>query len=360
MAQQDTAAPAGTLPPPDTKGLVPPDEAFWIRYSPNHEFPLSSVSSVAVHILALVLLLIFGWLAANVFEKPIHRPPVEAVRFEGGGGGKKTGVGGGPGVDKAAPQEANAEFDPKANPDNLPEPDRRVNLDRIKAPDFQNRFDPEALRILNQPNPPPNLGKIALLDESVRRKIQPGKPQTAGQGDGGSGRGGGKGDGDGTGTGSGRGPGDGKGTLTQREKRMLRWTMLFTTDNGRDYLAQLRGLKAILAIPVKETAEGREYKIIHDLNPPAQLVDEDIGKIQRIYWIDDKPGSVRDIMGALGLAIRPTHFVAFMPEELENKLFELEKARAGGRPEDQINETKFKVIRVGDRYEPQVDRISFK
>src|SRR5262249_13837392 len=110
----------------------------------------------------------------------------------------------------------------------------------------------------------------------------------------------------------------------------------------------------------KETAEGREYKIVRDLNSPAQLLDEDIGKIQRIYWIDDKPGSVRDMMGALGLAIRPSHFVAFMPEELENKLFELEKARAGGRPEAQINETKSRAVRTGTRCEPRVDRISYK
>jgi hypothetical protein len=194
----------------------------------------------------------------------------------------------------------------------------------------------------------------------VRRKIQPGKPQNAGAGGGGTGSGGGTGDGKGTGEGDGSGPGKGSGTLTQREKRMLRWTMLFSTNNGPDYLAQLRGLDAILAIPVKETAEGREYKLVRNLNSPAQLLDEDIGKIQRIYWIDDKPGSVRDMMAALGLSIRPSHFVAFMPEKLENKLFELEKAKAGGRSEDQINETKFKILRVGDHYEPVVDRISFK
>jgi hypothetical protein len=361
MAQQAPAAPANPAPAADTKGLVPPDEAFWIRYSPHHELPLSSVSSFAIHALIIGLLLLLAYPLAHLFVKPLHRPAVEAVRFEsGGGGGKAHGVGGGKGVDTRPPEEAGKEI--SNNPDENPpaETTRRPDLDRIKAPDFQARFDPEAIRYINQPNPPPNLGKIALLDESVRRKIQPGKPQNAGKGGGGSGSGGGTGDGRGKGEGDGSGDGKGKGTLTQREKRMLRWTMLFSTNNGPDYLAQLRGLGAILAIPVKETAEGREYKIVRNLNSPAQLLDEDIGNIQRIYWIDDKPPAVRDIMGALGLSIRPSHFVAFMPEELENKLFELERARAGGRPEEKINETKFRVVRTAKGYEPQVETITFK
>src|SRR5262249_40290023 len=93
---------------------------------------------------------------------------------------------------------------------------------------------------------------------------------------------------------------------------------------------------------------------------PAQLLTEDIGKIQRIYWIDDKAGSVAQMMTALGLSIRPSHFVAFMPEKLEEQLFELEKKAAKGRTEDQINETKFKVKRVGDHYEPELTNITFK
>jgi hypothetical protein len=43
--------------------------------------------------------------------------------------------------------------------------------------------------------------------------------------------------------------------------------------------------------------------------------------------------------------VRPRYFVAFMPPELEKKLFEMEKAAAEGRAEDDIRETKFKVVR---------------
>jgi len=141
---------------------------------------------------------------------------------------------------------------------------------------------------------------------------------------------------------------------------MLRWSMLFNSNSGPDYLSQLQGLGAILAIPIREDKNGPEYRIVRDLSArPAKLINEDISKIQRIYWIDDKPQSVQDVMAVLGHPeLRPSHFVAFMPEELEQKLFRLEKAyldkHRKGRTEDDIVETKFKINHTRGGYEPEV------
>ncbi len=146
---------------------------------------------------------------------------------------------------------------------------------------------------------------------------------------------------------------------TPHHKRQVPGKMLFETSNGQDYRNQLRALGAILAIPERE-GPNPKYLVLRKLTSPAQLVEEDVSKIKRIYWIDGRPESVRALMGALGLAITPSHFVAFMPEEVENKLFELEKARAGGRPEDDIQETTFRIKRLGDRYEPELIAIKFK
>jgi len=80
---------------------------------------------------------------------------------------------------------------------------------------------------------------------------------------------------------------------------------------------------------------------------PTQLLDEDISKIQCIYWIDDKPQSVMEVMGELGVPYRPRRFVAFMPYELEKKLYQREqeymKARYGSYNEERIYETRFRV-----------------
>jgi hypothetical protein len=360
MAQQLPAAPEKAAPAADPRGLVPPDEAFWVRYSPHAEMPLSGVSSFALHALIFGLLLLCAYPLSFLFNKPVHQVPVEAVRFDvGGGGGNLKGEGDGPGGPRTRPPEevGGNETNPQENPSK--DPLKQPELDRPRLPELAKQYNPESLRILNQPNPPPNITAFTKLSEDARKALALGPRHDPGKGRGGEGSGGGAGSG--RGTGEGNATGEGKANLTQREKRMLRWTMLFTTENGNDYLKQLRGLGAILAIPVKEAGGERDYKIVRDLSSkPAELLTEDIGKIQRIYWIDDKPGSVAQMMTALGLTIRPSHFVAFMPEKLEDQLFDLEKKAAKGRSEDQIAETRFKVKRVGDRYEPELTHISFK
>src|SRR5262245_50470153 len=83
--------------PATPKGLIPPDERFWVRYSPHHELPLSGVSSFAVHALVIGLLLLCAYPLAHLFTRPAHSVPVEAVQLEPGGGPRHAG-GEGPGV----------------------------------------------------------------------------------------------------------------------------------------------------------------------------------------------------------------------------------------------------------------------
>jgi hypothetical protein len=157
--------------------------------------------------------------------------------------------------------------------------------------------------------------------------------------------------------GQGVGPGSG-GTrgkiLTEHDRRMLRWSIRFNTQNGADYLRQLKGLGAILAVPFSDGPKP-QYKVIRDLDQrPPRLLDEDLSRINRIYWNDDKPASVAGVMEALGLQVmHPSHFVALLPPQLEQKLFELE-LRFKGLREDEIHETMFEVIKTARGYEPRV------
>src|SRR5207253_1778567 len=94
MATISSASP--NKAPSATKLPVPPEERFWQRYSPHYEFPLSSVSSVAIHVLVLVLLFFVGkYLIDRLTEtkKPLGEIGVVVV---GGGGGNPKGQGGGP------------------------------------------------------------------------------------------------------------------------------------------------------------------------------------------------------------------------------------------------------------------------
>jgi hypothetical protein len=69
-ANTKAKAPVATATGPNRQ---PPEEEFWVRYSPHHELPLSSVTSVALHILAIVFLALIGWIAVNFFDD--NKPP---------------------------------------------------------------------------------------------------------------------------------------------------------------------------------------------------------------------------------------------------------------------------------------------
>jgi hypothetical protein len=350
-----SSAPVKDKKPGDPTPLIPPEEQFWKRYSPHGEAPLSFAGSFGVHALAVGMLVLVGVLA-GIFYRPTYSLPIDPVRLDlGGGGGKRTGTGDGPGVGHG--NEVGDRSD--ENQPGEDEAPRRPSLAPAEVAKIKDNYNPDDFRAIERSE----TGKaLARLDESLASKLRDGL--NPGKGRGGSGSGGGKGSGKGKGEGS--GTGDGKATLTQREKRMLRWNMRFTASTGIEYLAQLRGLGAILAFPVTEGAQPR-YKIVRDLKPGGKLLDEDVSKINRIYWFDTKPRSVIDILNALGIRMSriPSQFVAFMPEDLEKKLFEMERGyveRVLKRPfdEDKIEETQFRVVPTGRGYRPELISVSMR
>jgi hypothetical protein len=330
---------------------LPPDEEFWKRYSPHYEAPISGTTSFFGHLIILgafaglaYLWLLLGW---------NHVPPIEfqAVRMPGGGGGNPNGVGDATGVGDGPKEDVNGTT---PSEDVLPLPDR-APLDKVQVDTARQIFsnDDDAVRLIQGNNPNidammKNLNKDVI--DRLRDGMMPGKGQ------GGPGQGGGKGNG--RGPGEGGGIGNGGGQLSERERRMLRWVMVFETQNPNDYVNQLAGLGAILAIPTKQ--EG-EYHVIRDLHKrPAKPELEDVAKLNRIYWVDDKPQSVSGVMRVLGLPANVSHFVAFMPQELEIKLGEKE-LKYRGLAEDQIFETKFRVVRLGGgAYDVEVKQQSQK
>src|SRR5947209_5971339 len=233
-------APTGQAP------VVPPEDSIWVRYSPHHEFPLSSVTSVALHILVCGLLVLgviyapqLGCLGSK--EAPVDVGAIEIaegpndIPRPGGGGGAGGSAGAG------APEES-VETGPEDK--NLAPP---ADIPNLKVPQAEN-FDPIDIPKLTLPD-----GKHAVAEANqaikslqnvsseARKKIWKG----LGGGGSGSGSGGGKDTGKDKGVGPGEGEGGGK--LTTQQKRVLRWRMTFDTRNGEDYVRQLNALGAILA-----------------------------------------------------------------------------------------------------------------
>jgi hypothetical protein len=317
------------------KQRTPPAEEFWQRYSPHHEFPVSSITSVALHILVIVTLLLGAWAAIRLGLGNKERGlPITITEISDGtpdGVPQKKGVGAGP-LDEEVGDNPTPQKEVKpVELVKLPE----SNLDPI---DFHKYKDNEGKRLIDPGAVNPVLDSLQKLDEQARKKLVSGL--------------GGQGASDGSPNGS---P-DGK-KLSKRIKRLLRWSMIFNTRDGNDYATQLDALGAILAVPA---ANGKEYEVIRDLKTrPVQGKVEDLASIKSIYWIDDKPDSVGGLARALGIKTNPKLIVAFFPVELESKLAQMERDFAG-RKEDDIAETRFDIIRSPNGYEPKVNSQSAK
>lgn len=326
---------------PESPPSAPPDEQFWVRYSPHHEFPLSSVGTLCLYAVLAILI----WVAAKFLPllltntEPIPVEPIEVV--DSGGGGDPNGTGAGPGKEQPTedlpqenPQDLANKYKPPVSLADLPKP--QISPDQFQEVDAK---DVEALRLIEQGNQSAaTLGKVG---ERARAQLM--QPLRASAGQGGNGSGGGNGNGNGTGTSNGQGSGK---MLTERQKRVLRWTMIFDTRSGDDYRIQLLAMGAILGIP---DPDG-QYRVVRDLRQkPAQPRVEDLKKINRIFWIDERPDSIGPLCKALGIP-KPAHVVAFFPEKLEKELLRKEQAFAG-RKEHEIQQTRFRVVRRGPGYE---------
>lgn len=331
----------------------PPEEQFWKHYSPHHEFPLSSVTSVALHVVALVLLTLVAAAIATWTSKKEKPLDEEAITLSSGGGGHVRGQGQAPGVgnpNDGAPAPENVDDTPpeQQSPDQ-PKQDRQA-LPKAGAsppPSLPEIQDPDAQAMLRDGlQAAQAAGKIK---QSVREQLARGlRKPSPGAGEGGPGKEGGKD----RGVGPGQGAREGPGKLTPREKRVLRWVMVFDTASGDDYARQLNGLGAFLAYP--DPQDPNQYRVIRDLSRrPAASQIEDLSGIQRIYWIDDRPDSVGALAHALGINPKPLHFFAFFPQKLEEELLRME-LQYQGRKEDEIFETRFKVQKSAEGYKPVV------
>jgi hypothetical protein len=351
MAQQASPAPVAKPPasnnqaptrPKAPAGPPPVEEPFWSRYSPHHEFPLSSASSIALHVLAFVFLIVAGWFLARMLEK--SKLEVDTITLAGGGG-KPGGEGKGPG-DRPPPSDAENVDTPKdeqAKPPTPPPPDSLKKVPLIDPLDVI-VGDKQDARTINQANEA--VQSLSKLSKDARSKLFNSIGPTQGQG--GSGRDGGRDSGKDTGKDKFTGAGTNK--FDHRWQRVLRWVMKFNTLNGNDYRRQLAGLGAILAFPQPDGS----YMVYENLNQrPIKGEVKDIASIKRIFWVDEKKDSIRSLAEAMDVPVPDGPIVAFFPEKLEAELLQKE-LKFRNKKEEDIKETHFKIRKSGASFIPEV------
>lgn len=357
MSVQAPVAPSNNTPQ-TKRPLVVPDERFWQRYSPRGEVPLSTVASVAAHVLVLAFLIFGITFLGKLFNWTDRESvAVEAIEVLPGG----TGPAGTPDGDNkpvGGPQEGvTTEPDPALLND-LPPVEKLADLERPKV-------DPAEIIQIIPPNSDgerfiDNLSVLSMskVDKDARDKLMAGLASR---------------DADKTtkgGNGTGKGPGEGKGPkgvggddnpvgpkLSARQKRVCRWTMLFD-ENGEIYRMQLIALGATtLGIPEPDPSDPKKvhYRIVRNLTQrPVQGDIEDVSKMKQFYWVDDRAKALASLAGALGLPRTPPYLIILFPQALEDKLLRRELAFARGKKEHEIQETRFRVVKTGGSFEPMV------
>jgi hypothetical protein len=351
-------------PASEDKELAPPEERFWQRYSPHHEFPLSSVGSVVLHVLSIGALVVIAYVITRTRLDEQKAPPsLDVIAAPGlppmnaGGGGEPGGNDTAAGGTRTKGREIAAnEPPPEPQPGNQP-PEAAERLELVKLPPIQVVTSKEGTREIVGENRKV-FGDLNVIVDQAKNKLEQAIARAgAAKGQGGPGKDGGKGAGEGPGVGPGKGPGIAGGNATIRQRRQARWKMFFSTLGGEDYLKQMRGLGAILAVPQLKGDKQIEYLVIRDIKRNAVAKREDVSKLNRIFWIDNEPRSVLTVAKALGLRNPPPFFVAFFPPELEERLRQLEQQAYSG-DEDRIVETHFRVVYRGGVYQAELDPVN--
>jgi len=311
----------------DSAEPVIPDERLWITYSRKWALPLSALTSPILHILLIGLVIALSlWVRHE--DDALDIDTVVLAEAPGGGvngidDGMRLGLPQGKDVGEPVvnrpqstiPEVTNATVPVSHQP---PPDDKPVDVDVNGS--LHEKFT----------NLPPLQSLKPLL-----QGLPTGSPRATGEG--------GRGAGKGTGTGPGEGDGDGAaGRMSQKQKRQLRWTLLFNIKSPRDYLDQLGLMKAIVGVQYPD----KSIKLIRDPSRRPAVVEAAERVPDRIFWMDDSPDSVRALAAELGIKDSPWRMIAFFPASVEEELLHKEHAFGlvfGRETEDQILETIFQV-----------------
>lgn len=305
---------------------TPPEPRFWQRYSARHELPLSSVGSLTLHVLALAAVVLFAVGAFHSYRSTDAKMGFDIVELERTGEQKQGAhvpLGNrGDGLREQGDGEA------------VVQPP--VQLEQRLAPtaaapaDVQVEFSPVGSLKVVDPS-----GALKNIGENIARKPPRGPIGTTNSlpGD----------------------PNGNKASLSQ--ERRFRWHLNLNIKSGADYVRQLQGLRATLAIPTGPGNPPPGYWVIRSMSErPVQLVVGDVSQLPGISWLDDRPDSVTNVVSALGLNVQPSHFRAYFQPDFESQLLraELQWARKHGLTENQIDGTWFSARETATGWEPFV------
>lgn len=349
------------MPALAARPVLPPEEKFWRRYSPRHEFPLAMALSIFAHglILGIILLLALGWFLGNN-QSDILRPlNMDAVILDSSGDGiGGFGVPGAPADNKTEITQlkdsskenisVSKSIGPSTPPDNIltttPDfnPAEQDNLDKEFA-----LIGKEADKAAKEPDPkkdPKTLAKVKMPGVGEKGKSS-GDPGGIGMG--------GKGTKFGVGKGGPGGVG-GADKLTMLEVYARRWRFDLSGEEANEHVDKLVNVGFVVVV---RDFRGNYYFLQDLRRRPVELKRGDLGPLKEAvkFW-NQSPQSKQKLVKELRIPFEPKEVILFFPKEREQKLAaeEARFARSQGRDPAQIRETWFDFVLQDGVYEPKV------
>jgi hypothetical protein len=353
------------------KSLLPPEEKFWKRYSPHHEFPLAGMTSLCVHALVLGFLLL-GGLAFLLRERDDAARPasMDVVMVSSGSGNDGAeGAEGAPGLPGApGPEEAVKPASVEAR--QAPELDKAPTPELAALPKAELAFPTEPM---TPPTKDDTESTLESIGKEVENAIKRGetKPAPPGakaaptvvakrSGPGGGGGAGVKGVGPGSGA-KGLGPGGGGaagGPVTQAQIFAGRWNFDLSGD-ARQHADKLAAIGFVVALP--DPRDAKRLLLVKNLRTrPVRLEAVAASKYESaVKKQNTKLDSVTALSRELQLPFVPAQVIILIPEALKQKMAdeEVRAARQVGKDLEKIRQTWFDFRLENGAYEPFVFRM---
>jgi hypothetical protein len=156
--------------------------------------------------------------------------------------------------------------------------------------------------------------------------------------------------GTGGGSGGGSGPGKGLGFGPGKPGRPRRWEIRFASEHSlATYARQLQFFKIELGV----LQPGNKVIYVFNLDQPVPQKREGPADQEKRYYLTWRSGELQkadiELFSKAGVDPGEHIILKFLPPEVEQKLIDLEKARAGNRIK-QIQKTIFGIQSAGDGY----------
>ena len=296
--------------PPTVVEPQQPDEQFWQRYSPNHEFPLSWIASVAIHIGLFVLFLFFIRQLSGPETPPT--PPMRAIAIVDEESPKTNGGGKGSGSDASKESSDNEQ-----NEIAMPVPKERLVEVKSKLGEWapEMKFSPEVADKLAQS---PNFDNFSKLGDKLRKDIL-------------------------------KGLNDSKADPNSSANRSARWSIFYHAPGAEAMLREEVAMMGTIYFPLGNSGE---YLKIADPGKPKE--HERVSSIPNaLYFMPSlTKGNDRRLSAEMaelcGLDFTPDVFLVFYPKSIEEALAAVEHSYRGWASKN-IAETIFKThLRNGE------------